>query len=56
MLMDDRVVKAISAHSGYGTMSDKGIGCLNMTVPGICAHEAAMDEDRGWIDVPLFER
>jgi hypothetical protein len=27
---------------------------MDMTVPGICAHEAAMG-DRRWVDVPLFE-
>lgn len=31
------------------------IKAMDMTVPGICAHEAALDEDRGWVDVPLFE-
>ena len=32
MLMEDRIVKATGAHSGYGIMPNKGIGCLNMEV------------------------
>ena len=32
MLMEDRVVQATGAHSGYGIMEPKGIGCLNMEV------------------------
>ena len=31
------------------------IVATDMTVPGICAHEAAIDEDVRWVDVPLFE-
>ena len=30
------------------------IKAMDMTVPGICAHEAAMSEGK-WVDVPLFE-
>jgi predicted dehydrogenase len=31
------------------------IKAMDMTAPGICAHEAAMAEDGRWVDVPLFE-
>jgi len=31
------------------------IRAMDMTVPGICAHEAAMAADGKWVDVPLFE-
>jgi len=31
------------------------IRAMDMTVPGICAHEAAMSADGKWVDVPLFE-
>lgn len=30
------------------------IKAMDMTVPGICAHEAAMSEGK-WVDVPQFE-
>jgi len=30
------------------------IRAMDMTVPGICAHEAAMSADGKWVDVPLF--
>jgi hypothetical protein len=30
------------------------IKAVDMTVPGICAHEAAM-KGGVWVDVPLFE-
>lgn len=32
MLMDDRIVKAAGAHSGYGIVADRGPACLNMEV------------------------
>lgn len=32
MLMDDRIVKATGAHSGYGIVPEKGPACLNMEV------------------------
>jgi predicted dehydrogenase len=32
MLMDDRVVQATGAHSGYGIVPDRGPSCLNMEV------------------------
>jgi predicted dehydrogenase len=32
MLMDDRVVQATGAHSGHGTVPNKGPSCLNMEV------------------------
>jgi predicted dehydrogenase len=32
MLMEDRIVKAMGLHTGYGIMPDLGPGCLNMEV------------------------
>lgn len=32
MLMDDRIVRAMGLHTGYGIMPDLGPGCLNMEV------------------------
>jgi predicted dehydrogenase len=32
LLMDDRIVQAAAAHSGYGILPDRGPSCLNMEV------------------------